>query len=127
MNEADTADIVKRIVGTWPMSPKGYLWTEALHDLDYGPALATYVQLRDETDEQRISIARFKQAYRGIDGTGNTGRRHPHDHDTAGPPISFDEYIALLTAKAHAGDTDAAELLDVWAQNLARTPKGNHL
>jgi hypothetical protein len=124
MNDSDTADIVKRIVGTWPMSPKGFLWTEALHELDYGPALATFVRLRDETDEQRITIARFKGAYRAITGTGTTTRRPPDELDD-GPVMSFDEYIALLTRKAHHGDTDAAAMLDTWAQNLARTPKGN--
>ena len=79
MNANDTADVVKRLVGTWPMSPKGFLWTEVLGDLDYGPALAAYARLRDEVEEQRISIARFLVTYRAIN-RGNTDR--PDDTPT---------------------------------------------
>lgn len=117
MTDSDTADIVRRIVGTWPMSPKGPLWTEAIHDLDYGPALATFVQLRDELDEQRISIARFRGAYRGIVGQGYSTRTHPAER-TDGPVMSFDEYLALLTQRATAGDTAAGHMLDTWQHNI---------
>jgi hypothetical protein len=122
MNETDTADIVKRIVGTWPMAPKGFLWTEAVRDLDYGPALATFVQLRNETDEQRISIARFLLAYRAIANRGNTGRQHDTEHEPDGPVMSFAEYLSLLTVKAAAGDAEATHMLDVWEANLQRMP-----
>lgn len=77
MNDADTADIVKRIVGTWPMSPKGFLWTEAIHEFDYAPALATYTQLRNTVEESRISIARYIVAYRGVAAIGTTRRPDP--------------------------------------------------
>jgi hypothetical protein len=127
MNETDAKKLTERIVGTWPASPKGFVWTEELLTLDAAIARAAIAQLTHEHDEARLPVSRFLAVYRAIRDQGNTGRRHPHDHDTDGPPMSFDEYIALLTAKAHAGDTDAGELLDVWAENLARTPKGNHL
>lgn len=77
MNAEDTADIVKRIVGTWPMSPKGFLWTETLGEFDYAPALATFTQLRNTVEESRVSIARFIVAYRAIANTGNTRRGEP--------------------------------------------------
>lgn len=77
MNDADTADIVRRIVGTWPMSPKGPLWTEAMRELDYAPALATYTQLRNTVEETRISIARYIAAYRGVSANGTTRRPDP--------------------------------------------------
>lgn len=77
MNDADTADIVRRIVGTWPMSPKGPLWTEAIGEFDYAPALATYTQLRNTVEETRISIARFIVTYRGVASIGNTRRADP--------------------------------------------------
>ena len=74
MNDADTADIVRRIVGTWPMSPKGPLWTEVVSEFDYGPALATFTQLRNTVEESRISIARFIVTYRAIANVGNSRR-----------------------------------------------------
>lgn len=114
MNDQDTADIVRRIVGTWPMSPKGPLWTEAIGDLDYGPALATFIQLRDETDETRISIARFKLTYRGLASHGNTSREPPAEPGP--PPISFDEYVTRMTWQAGTGDAAAAEALDEWSR-----------
>jgi len=79
MNESDTADVVKRIVGTWPMSPKGFLWTEAIGEFDYAPALAAFTQLRNTVEESRISIARFIIAYRAIANAGNTSRGEPAD------------------------------------------------
>lgn len=77
MNAEDTADVVKRIVGTWPMSPKGFLWTETIAEFEYAPALATYTQLRNTVEETRISIARFIAAYRAVAAVGNTRRPDP--------------------------------------------------
>ena len=74
MNDADNADIVKRIVGTWPMSPKGFLWTDVLREFEYGPALAAFTQLRNSVEESRISIARFIVTYRAVANVGNTRR-----------------------------------------------------
>ncbi len=119
MNDTDTADIVKRIVGTWPMAPKGFLWTEALDDLDYAPALAAYTRLRDEVEEQRISIARFLATYRAIVNHGNTGRRHDTEPDD-GPTMSFDEYITRTSWLAGTGSTTASAALDEWSTPFAQ-------
>lgn len=98
MTANDTADVVKRIVGTWPMSPKGFLWTETLCDLDYGPALATFTKLRDEVEEQRISIARFLVTYRGIVSRGSTKRL---DDDT--PTCPTCEGSGMVSARQQIG------------------------
>lgn len=117
MTEAETADIVRRIVSTWPMSPKGVIWTEAISELEYRHALAAYVQLRDELDEQRISVARFRMAVRGIaaGARGTTRRRHPHEpEEHEGPVIGFGDYLARQTWKAGTGDPSGQENLDTW-------------
>lgn len=79
-----------------------------------------------------IAAARTLTAIDVANANTNASYRQPHGpvivdaHDTDdGPTMSFDEYIAVLTAKADADDTDAAQMLDVWAENLTRTPKGN--
>jgi hypothetical protein len=113
MNEADLADVVRRVVGTWPMAPKGYLWTEAIADLDYGPALAAYYRLRDEHDEQRISIARFKATVRALTND-STSRQHPNEPAPDGPAVSFAEYLARTQWRAGTGDPDAVVALDEW-------------
>ena len=120
MNAADTADIVRRIVTTWPMSPKGFVWTDALAELEYGPALAAYVRLRDELDEQRVSVARFKSVARALTNDVSP-RQHPGEGAVlAGPPMSFPEYLALITWRAGTGDSEANAALDEWSTPRAR-------
>lgn len=120
MNDAETADLVRRIVGTWPMSPKGPLWTEAIRDLEYGPVLATFCRLRDEHDEQRLSIARFKQSCRAISNAGNTNRRHPSEERDDGPPMSAEAYFNRLAWRAGTGDPEASAVLDEWSTPFAQ-------
>jgi hypothetical protein len=119
MNETEAKKLTERIVGTWPASPKGFVWTEELLALDASIARAAITQLTREHDESRLAVSRFLAVYRAIDARGNTGRPHP-DTPGDGPVMSFDEYLALLTRRATAGDTDAGEVLDVWAQNIER-------
>jgi len=63
MNGNDTAMLVNLIVATWPTGPKGYIWTDVLAELDHGPALEAYRNLRDDS-ERAPSVARFKAEYR---------------------------------------------------------------
>ena len=126
MDATQRAQLVERIVTTWPNGPKGAIWTETLADHDeitFTAALDVYKHLRD-TAERRDppSVAAFLATWRT--------RWHRPEQTTApvaddGPVMSFDEYIGLLTVKAHAGDPDAADMLDEWAENLTRTPRGN--
>ena len=41
-----------------------------------------------------------------------------------GPVMSVDEYLTLLTTRANIGVAEAGEMLDIWAENLARRPFG---
>jgi hypothetical protein len=74
MNETEAKKLTERIVGTWPASPKGFVWTETLLGLDFGPALAAVGQLTRTHDETRLSVPRFLAAYRVVTTTGNTHR-----------------------------------------------------
>ena len=129
MNETETATIVERIVGTWPNGPRGFVWTEAFNDhpeVESRTAGAAYRALRDGglPSHERITIARFlaeERRQRGYQPAATPTAPVADD----GPVMSFDEYIGLLTIKAHAGDPDAADMLDEWADNLSRTPRGN--
>ena len=119
MNETEAKKLTERIVGTWPASPKGFVWTEELLPLDASTAHAAVTRLVREHEESRLPIARFLAVYRAIDK-----QNHPRRHDTVahddGPTMSFDEYIATLIHSANAGDTDATRMLDLWADNEHR-------
>jgi hypothetical protein len=125
MDATQRAQLVDRIIGTWPNGPKGGVWTEAFDDHDeitFAQALDVYKHLRDTSERNNPpSIAAYLATWRN--------RHHRPPATTApvddGPEISFNQYIERLTRLAHAGNTDAADMLDVWTSNLARTPRGN--
>ena len=108
----------QRIVGTWPASPKGFIWTEQLLELDAGIARAAVDQLTREHEESRLPVARYLAVYRAITNAGNTDRHT--DNGRPADAISFAEYVARLTWRAGTGDTDAATTLAMWADLDAR-------
>jgi hypothetical protein len=124
MDPTQRAQLVDRIVTTWPHGPKGMIWTETLADhpeIGFGEALDVYKHLRDSIERNPPTVAVFLATWRA---------RHHRPEPVAqrsaddGPTMSFTEYITRLTVKAAAGDTEAAHILDVWEQNMARTPQG---
>ena len=126
MDATQRAQLVDRIVTTWPNGPKGMIWTETLVDHDeitFTAALDVYKHLRD-TAERRDppSVAAFLATWRT--------RWHRPEQTTApvaddGPTMSHDEYITRLIWRANSGDHAAGEQLDIEAVNAARTPRGN--
>lgn len=68
MNETEAKKLTERIVSTWPSSPKGFVWTETLLELDHGPALAAIGRLTREHDESRLTVARYLGVYNAISG-----------------------------------------------------------
>lgn len=103
-----------RMVQTWPKGPGQSIWAETVAELDYPACEQAYALLRRE-DERPPSCARFLAAYRTFDKPTSWARPV-----AGGPPLSFDEYIDKLHAKADAGDHDAEANLDIWADNESR-------
>jgi hypothetical protein len=123
MNETEAKKLTERIVGTWPASPKGFVWTEVLLPLDATVARVAVDRLTREHEEARLAVARFLAVYlAAVRNAGTDEPRHPEPDD--GPVMSFAQYQSRLTTKAARGDTDAVPMLDVWDQNMARMPKG---
>jgi hypothetical protein len=122
MDPTQRAQLVDRIVTTWPHGPKGAIWTETLTDhpeLTFGEALDVYKHLRDTVERNPPTVAVFLATWRA---------RHQHPADDLvqaqvdGPPMSLAEYLSALTWRASTGDTDAAQMLDEWGENLQRMP-----
>jgi len=74
-----------------------------------------------------IAAARVLVAVDTANAKANGNYRQAHgpvtvDEQTSadGPTMTFDEYIATLISSANAGDTDAARMLDLWADNEHR-------
>ena len=121
MDATQRAQLVDRIVTTWPNGPKGVIWTEALTDHDeitFTAALDVYKHLRDTAERNNPpSIALFLATWRARWQHTRVEYVQPADY---GPVMSFDEYITTLIARSTAGDTDATRMLDLWADNEHR-------
>jgi len=121
MDESHRAQLVNRIVTTWPNGPKGPIWTEALTDhyeVTFAEALDVYKHLRDTVERNNPpSIALFLATWRARWQRPPVVYARADDHT---PTTSFDEYIATLIHSANAGDTDATRMLDLWADNEHR-------
>lgn len=102
-----------KIAQTWPNGPSQAVWSDSLDELDYPQASKAYDKLRRD-EERPPSVARFLAMYRTFDTPIDW--KQPYD----GPPISFDQYIQRLGAKASEGDQHAAAMLDIWADNEKR-------
>lgn len=121
MNETEAKKLTERIVGTWPASPKGFVWTEVLLPLDAYTARAAVDQLTREHEESRLPVARYLAVYLALVRRDTVTDPRP---EPDGPAMSFAEYLSRLTWRASTGDTEAAGMLDVWEHNLQRMPKG---
>ena len=89
MDATQRAQLVDRIVTTWPNGPKGIIWTETLVDHDeitFTAALDVYKHLRD-TAERRDppSVAAFLATWR------TRWHRPRTDHHTRGRRRADDE------------------------------------
>jgi hypothetical protein len=128
MDATQRAQLVDRIVTTWPNGPKGVIWTETLTDHDditFTAALDVYKHLRDTVERNNPpSIALYLATWRA------RWQRTPAEHarpDNDGPAMSFDEYYATLIRSADTGHTDATRMLDLWTDNERRGLIGSWL
>jgi len=109
MTPDQCSQLVNLIVSTWPTGPKGHVWTDTLGDLEPGPALATYRQLRND-EERPPAIARFIATYRHL---------HPPEHATLNVD-PHEELIPLSDPRARAAF--ARGLADALADRQRMTP-----
>ena len=118
MNSSDLAHLVEHIIATWPTGPRGFIWTEALADLEHPVALGIYEYLRDH-DERPPSVSRFLAVYHST--TPDYGWQPPVD---SGPSIGLDEYFARVRVRVERGDPDAADELARWTRFLTARNDG---
>jgi hypothetical protein len=123
MTGEELANLVSRLVATWPAGVRGHIWTTELAMLDAGPARKVVDQLA-RSDDRPPSVARFLDVYRAVTAP-LSGIPKPTD---TGPPVALDDVIARLEWKVSTGtgsDNDLAEL-NRWrklrAEQAARHP-----
>jgi hypothetical protein len=109
MTGEELANIVNRLVATWPAGVRGHIWTAELAHLDPGPARRTIDQLA-RSDDRPPSVARFLDVYRAVT-TPLSGIPKPTD---TGPAVALDEVMSKLEWQASTGDHDAVTQLDTW-------------
>jgi hypothetical protein len=114
VTEDETRKIATHAIDTWPSGPKGYIWRDAISDLDYGPAVGAYKLLVRES-ERTPTIGRFMAHYNALtrSDNGGTGIRW------TGNEISLDDYLKRIQARADMGNQDAADELANWRKWLA--------
>jgi hypothetical protein len=115
----EAARLVNRIVSTWPTGPKGHIWTEVVLELDATLADQAYRRLRAE-HERAPAVATYLAAYKALRAERRRQADAHHVEAALDPDelIPLSEYLRRLTARAEAGDTDAADDLSRWRRYL---------
>lgn len=64
MNAQEAQALATYICDTWPITPKHWIWTEALLPMNHMDARAAYTRLRRNRHERDMTIGIFSDEYR---------------------------------------------------------------